>query len=327
MNYYERYCGDYVRDTAHLGLAEHGAYTVLLDIYYATERPLPAAYDDLYRMCRAMNKAEQQAVRRVVDQFFPIGPDGLRHNDRCDREILKAAPRIAAARNNGKGGGRKPKAPPEPPKPPPPENPPGNPLGSQQGPDGNPPGNPAGTQQTTHPGEAFHQAPNTIPQGPLSLGVEVDRRGQPHQPNDGERDDAPKGVDLPPRLRRETWDLWLQHRREKGAEVGHSERAITLVRLAEYDDPNAAIERAITAGLRRIDPPEQYRPSRPESLAEKRARNIDQLCGTETPSERQTGTVIDLDPLAIRSLPGDLRESDGNDVGRLVAASDRGGLG
>ncbi|AYQ89318.1 DUF1376 domain-containing protein [Burkholderia gladioli] len=29
MNYYERYCGDYQRDTAHLSLTEHGAFADL----------------------------------------------------------------------------------------------------------------------------------------------------------------------------------------------------------------------------------------------------------------------------------------------------------
>ena len=42
VNYYERHLGDYARDTAHLTMVEHGAYTLLLDRYYATESPIPA---------------------------------------------------------------------------------------------------------------------------------------------------------------------------------------------------------------------------------------------------------------------------------------------
>ena len=107
MNYYERYCGDYQRDTAHLSLAEHGAYTMLLDTYFSVEKPLSSDLPSLYRVCRAMTRLEQQAVKSVVDQFFPVSSaDGFRHNQRADREIAKARPKIEAARNNGRKGGR-----------------------------------------------------------------------------------------------------------------------------------------------------------------------------------------------------------------------------
>lgn len=110
MNYYERYCGDYQRDTAHLSLAEHGAYTMLLDTYFSVEKPLPESLASLYRVCRAMTRIEQQAVRTVAEQFFPVSEiDGLRHNHRADREIIKARPKIEAARINGRKGGRPPK--------------------------------------------------------------------------------------------------------------------------------------------------------------------------------------------------------------------------
>ena len=111
MNYYERYCGDYQRDTAHLSLAEHGAYTMLLDTYFSVEKPLPEDLASLYRVCRAMTRLEQQAVKAVAEQFFPVlQEDGLRHNQRADREIARARPKIEAARINGRKGGRPPKA-------------------------------------------------------------------------------------------------------------------------------------------------------------------------------------------------------------------------
>lgn len=111
MNYYERYCGDYARDTCHLSLQEHGAYTVMLDTYYATETPLPADYKALYRICRAMTGQEREATRRVADEFFPVSQDGLRHNNRADEVIAKARKRIEAAKVNGGRGGRPQKEP------------------------------------------------------------------------------------------------------------------------------------------------------------------------------------------------------------------------
>lgn len=109
MNYYERYVGDFQRDTGHLSCTEVGVYDRFLDHYYATEQPLPAEYSDLCRIARAMDKAEQKAVKRVADDFFPVAEDGLRHNSRADHEIQKAQNRINAAKENGKKGGRKPK--------------------------------------------------------------------------------------------------------------------------------------------------------------------------------------------------------------------------
>lgn len=106
MNFYKRYPADYGRKTARLTLAQHGAYTLLLDEVYSTEAPLPGALDELYRVCRAMSKPEQEAVRAVADKFFPMGADGLRRNQRADEEITEAAPAIEAARLNGKKGGR-----------------------------------------------------------------------------------------------------------------------------------------------------------------------------------------------------------------------------
>jgi len=82
MNYYERYVGDFQRDTGHLSCAEIGVYDRLLDHYYGTEEPLPSNHADLCRIARAMDKIEQKAVKRVADEFFHIGDDGLLHKGR-----------------------------------------------------------------------------------------------------------------------------------------------------------------------------------------------------------------------------------------------------
>lgn len=108
MNYYQRFLGDYARDTRHLSLISHGAYSLLLDAYYATEKPLPSDLDSLCRICGAIHATEREAVKVVANTFFPVGRDGLRHNRRADVEIEKALPRIAAAKSNGLRGGRPP---------------------------------------------------------------------------------------------------------------------------------------------------------------------------------------------------------------------------
>lgn len=103
MNYWERHIGDYARDTAHLSMVEHGAYTLLLDRYYATEKPIPA--DQVHRLARARSRDEKAAVDAILGEFFVL-VDGEWHHNRADREIEKAAGRISAARGNGLKGGR-----------------------------------------------------------------------------------------------------------------------------------------------------------------------------------------------------------------------------
>lgn len=133
MNYFEFYGGDYTRDTAHLSLAEHGAFVLLLTAYYSTEKPLPADLGAVQRIARAVTVDEQRAASAVAEEFFPVGEDGLRHNARADREIEKARKRIDTARVNGSRGGRRPSGIAKP-------NPAGNPVGSdpvtQRQPDG-----------------------------------------------------------------------------------------------------------------------------------------------------------------------------------------------
>lgn len=88
MNFFKLYIGDYQRDTAHLSITEHGAYMLMLQHYYATEKPLPAG-KALHRMLRAQDKAERDAVDAVAAQFWQTTEAGL-VNERADVEITKA---------------------------------------------------------------------------------------------------------------------------------------------------------------------------------------------------------------------------------------------
>jgi len=89
MNFFKLYIGDYQRDTAHLSVTEHGAYMLMLQHYYATEKPLPTG-KALHRMLRAQDRAEREAIDAVAAQFWTTTADGL-VNHRADAEITKAA--------------------------------------------------------------------------------------------------------------------------------------------------------------------------------------------------------------------------------------------
>lgn len=88
MNYYERHLGDYARDTGHLTMAEHGAYSLLLDRYYATEKPIPEVL--AYRIARAHSPEDMAAVDAVLAEFFVPRDSGgtiAFHNRRADEAI------------------------------------------------------------------------------------------------------------------------------------------------------------------------------------------------------------------------------------------------
>ncbi len=90
MNFYKHYIGDYQRDTGHLSLAEHGAYRLMLDAFYATGKPLPHDKKALYRLLRAATSVERKAIDAVSAQFWETTPAGL-INRRAAIEIGKAA--------------------------------------------------------------------------------------------------------------------------------------------------------------------------------------------------------------------------------------------
>lgn len=89
MNFFKLYIGDYQRDTGTLSLAEHGAYLLMLQHFYATENPLPIGRD-LHRLLRCETKTERDAVDSVVARFWKVTESGL-VNERAIQEFGRAA--------------------------------------------------------------------------------------------------------------------------------------------------------------------------------------------------------------------------------------------
>lgn len=86
-------------------MLEDAAYRRMLDLYYASERPLPLNRAGLYRLVRAKTKPEQLAVDVVLGEFFIEGQDGW-HQKRVELEIERGRARTQAAQQNGLKGGR-----------------------------------------------------------------------------------------------------------------------------------------------------------------------------------------------------------------------------
>jgi uncharacterized protein YdaU (DUF1376 family) len=104
VNFFKMYIGDYQRDTGTLTLAQHGAYLLMLQHLYATEKPLPIGRD-LHRLLRAENKAEKDAIDFVTAKFWQQTETGL-VNDRAMEEIRKGAHQRTVNQEIGKRGGR-----------------------------------------------------------------------------------------------------------------------------------------------------------------------------------------------------------------------------
>ena len=86
MNYYERHIGDYLKDTAHLSLLEHGIYGRLLDVYYTRESAIPDA--QAARLVGARSKEELAALKAVLREFFTYNEDSQDWIQmRCEAEI------------------------------------------------------------------------------------------------------------------------------------------------------------------------------------------------------------------------------------------------
>ncbi len=86
MKYWCRWIGDWRVKTAQLTLLERGAYSEMLDHCYATEAPLPAEPDAIYRMLSAFTPEERGAVDNILKRFFSATPSGY-ENSRVVEEI------------------------------------------------------------------------------------------------------------------------------------------------------------------------------------------------------------------------------------------------
>lgn len=97
MNHYPRHIGDFVRDTVGLTMAERGAYTALLDQYYASEKPINDA--EKYRICGAQSQSDRQAVDYILTRYFTPSSSGWRQK-RADAEIALYQQKTESARKS-----------------------------------------------------------------------------------------------------------------------------------------------------------------------------------------------------------------------------------
>ena len=102
MNFYPHNIGDFNAATRHLTVVERAFYRELIELYYATEKPLPASdLDGLARKVMAKTDEEKAIVKAILGEFFYLEDDVFRHS-RCDAEILIYKEKIEKAHKAGK---------------------------------------------------------------------------------------------------------------------------------------------------------------------------------------------------------------------------------
>ena len=79
MDSYSHNIPEFQLETLHLSALDRGIYHALLSHSYLTESPLPNDRDVLFRVCRAMTSDEQDAVFRMLNEFFVEDPGGWEH--------------------------------------------------------------------------------------------------------------------------------------------------------------------------------------------------------------------------------------------------------
>lgn len=103
MNYYPFHIGDYLSATRHLSWEEDCAYRRLLDVYYTSEKPLPAELKQVCRLVLATTDGQREAVATVLEEFFEATPEGW-INSRADAEIERMSAKREKARESAKVG-------------------------------------------------------------------------------------------------------------------------------------------------------------------------------------------------------------------------------
>lgn len=95
--YLPLYTGDYLRDTRHLSMSEHGAYMLALVYCWDSRGPMPLDERRQFAVVRAVSGDEMEGWRRIRDEFFVRMDDGW-YNRRMTKEIERSAS-ISAARS------------------------------------------------------------------------------------------------------------------------------------------------------------------------------------------------------------------------------------
>ena len=106
LAYFPMYPDDFEADTAHLTLAEDGAYNRLLRLCWRTPGcSIPADRQWVYRRLRALSDEDRAVINTVLDEFF-VEQEGRFSNARLMKEWLAANEAHDRRKKAGSKGGK-----------------------------------------------------------------------------------------------------------------------------------------------------------------------------------------------------------------------------
>ena len=100
LPYMQLYVADYLADTMHLTVDQHGAYMLLIMNYWQTGKPLPDIDQRLQCVCRTTAEHWQE-LRPAVEEFF-IVEQGYWFHNRIDLDLEKVLAKSDSARRAAK---------------------------------------------------------------------------------------------------------------------------------------------------------------------------------------------------------------------------------
>lgn len=98
MNYYQHHIGDFNNATRHLTRVERSIYRDMVELYYDTEKALPADVAVICRKVVARTEEEKAAVLALLDEFFIKTESGFMH-ERCEEELSNAREAMTEAKD------------------------------------------------------------------------------------------------------------------------------------------------------------------------------------------------------------------------------------
>ena len=228
MNYFERHIGDYIKDTAHLSLLEHGIYGRLMDVYYTRESGIPAA--EAARLIGARSKEERTSLAAVLAEFFVLS-DATYMQGRCDREIARFHDKQEKARRSAEA------------------------RWSESGRNANASDRrDAKTMRTHCEGNAL-QSPVTSNQTPEAKNQDK----EPPNPRKRGKGFAAAAIDLPEWLDRGLWQRWCKDRADRKKPITEEGARAQVAQLDKHREsgrePTAVLEHAMASGHQGLYPP------------------------------------------------------------------------
>lgn len=167
------------------------------------------------------------------------------------------------------------------------------------------------------------QPPCTYIEGEVELRSRI-AKSKSNIEGEGEKPSRVRASYPPPDgVRSEVWAMWQRHRGKKLTDDAVRLQTRTLAKLADQGfDPNDIIEKAVESGWSGLFPPsdrEKHRSGRARepTLQERKVANMDRLSGKSNGHERTIeGVSSRVGATPVLPVPGDLRESGDDDVGR-----------